>query len=133
MIRYTIRFFIPMTSDTIDLISTIMTKNSPGEVDTLVPLSVCVQITHIQYCLIPPYAERRHGSPSCGNLGLLLLKILKNTACTELRADSRLSHFPHHSSHFSPFPPFPHLQPCYLPSRPRYSPCFHGSFWHLLC
>lgn len=108
------------SSDIIDLMSTGMTKNTPAEADTLVLLSVCVQVTHIQYCLIRRYAEGRHGSPSLWELVFAAAQDNKKIqpSLAELRADSSLPYFPRHSSHFFPLPHFPHLQPCYpLPSQ----------------
>lgn len=56
-------FVHPKECDIIDLMSTVMTENTPGEADTLMLLPLRVHVTCIQYYLIPWYAEGRHSSP----------------------------------------------------------------------
>lgn len=70
-------FVHPEEHDITDLMSTVMTKNTPGEADTLVLLPVRPHVTGIQYYLIPWYAEGRHGSPPLWELVYAAAQVVK--------------------------------------------------------
>jgi len=128
-----IRLFILKTSDITYLMSATMTKPTAGQADTLEVLSVCRQVTHIRYCLIPRYAEGKHGSPSLWELRFAAAQDIKThslhlPSCEPIAACLIFLIAPTISSPFLPF----HISSHSTVSHPRFSPCFHGIFWHLL-